>query len=75
MSDYSDDDISWLTQEPSVEGQDSVYQCVNRYIEEDIPLDNGQNIVSLEEGTSSQHVLYDNVFAEDISSDECVDTL
>ena len=72
---YSDDDISWLTQEPSLNSQGHGLPIVDKYIEEEIPLDNVDNVISLEEGGLSRRVLYGNVIAEDISSDECIDQM
>ena len=47
------------------------------YIEEDVDFSlSGQDVISLEDNCpNSQHVLYDNVVAEDISSDENLDSM
>ena len=68
--DYSDDDISWLTQEPSQSSQMEDFSVVHSYIEEDIKLDYGNQVVSLEEGDAKFSVLYDNVVAQDISTED-----
>ena len=70
----SDNDSIWLTQESKVEYGVPNFDVGMEYIEEDIVCSNG---VSLEDGpgTSGVHVLYDNVVVEDISSDECVDSM
>ena len=72
---YGDDDMSWLTQEPSLDSQMDNSNVVQHYIEEDIPLDLSENVVSLEEGSPKCHVLYGDVIAEDILSDECADQM
>ena len=73
--DYSDDDISWLTQEPS-QSNEETYSGLNLdYIESEIPLGIDGSIVSLEENGTGRKILYDNVIVENISSYECVDKM
>ena len=71
----SDDDISWLTQVPSLDSQVANSGVIVDYVEDDIPLELSNNVVSLEESSQKVQVLYDNVIAENISSDDCVDNM
>ena len=74
MSDSDFEDMSWLTQESNMSYQPS---CDVRagFIFGDY--ENGNQCVSLEDqpSTSKGQVLYDNVVAQDISSDECIDEM
>ena len=72
--DYSDDDISWLTQEPSLDSQMD-NSDVHKFIEEDIPLELPEGVISLEQNCARSHVLYDGVVVEDISSYEYIDKM
>ena len=72
---YSDDESMWLTQEPSLDSQNATFDIGFSYIEEDLATGNDQNVVSLEENSGVVLVLYDNVMAENISLDECIDTM
>ena len=72
----SDSDISWLIQNPSLERKDANCNLDYQFIEEDIDLSGcDNNVVSLEENEDcgKVKVLYDNVVAEDMSSDENID--
>ena len=73
--DYDEMDMSWLTQEPSLDSQVEAFDIAGSYIEEDINFENHAEVISLEEVKSSGSVLYDNVVVEDISSDECIDAM
>ena len=70
----NEDDISWLTQQPRLEPNVASFDLGHRYLEEDIDVG---NCISLEEEQSSQkgRILYDNVVAEDITSDENIDSM
>ena len=71
-----EEDISWRTQEPSQSGEivDAGFNL--DYVEEEIPLEMSNNVVSLEEGEAQgRKLLYDNIMVEDISSDDCVDNM
>ena len=78
MSD-SDNDISWLTQQPSLDMESPTFDLGMSYVEEDICFESDKEVlVSLEDQPSTSNgrrVLYDNVTCEDISSDECVDSM
>ena len=74
----SDSDISWLIQNPSLERKDANFNLDYQFIEEDIDLSGcDNNVVSLEENEDcgKVKVLYDNVVAEDMSSDENIDEM
>ena len=82
MEDYDDNDISWLTQVQSLESQKAQFSLLSEENSDEDFCDlfgrNEQvheNIVSLEENNDKVHHLYDDVVAEDISSDEEIDTL
>ena len=70
----SDNDISWLTQEPSLEVKQANFDVGQQFIEDEMDLG---DVVSLEENTNSQRssILYDNVVVEDISLDENIDQM
>ena len=83
-----DNDISWLTQVQSIESQKANFEVFSgqekgegSLFKEIFGDENGQceqsQIVSLEENVTIRNgkVLYDNVVAEDISSDEGLDRL
>ena len=73
--DLDETDMSWLTQEPSLDSQIHSFEIARSYIEEDINFENAAEVISLEEVKSSGSVLYDNVVVEDISSDDCIDAM
>ena len=81
-----DKDISWLTQVQSIESQKASFEVLNDGDEQESNLFNDifgegevhrsdNHIVSLEENVTVRNgqILYDNVVAEDISSDEEID--
>ena len=77
MEEYDDNDMSWLTQVQSLEAQKAQFELLNagnsdEEFNELFGINERQetNIVSLEENTDRIYHLYDNVVAEDISSDE-----
>ena len=74
--DFFDDDfgLAGLTQEAKLEDNVANFNIGYDYIEEGIV---SSNVVSLEdyEGDKKMSVLYDNVMAEDISSDEELDAM
>ena len=75
MEYYSDDnDISWLTQVPSLEVKDANFDICDGFSIGDFDVDRG-SLVSLQDDRVSKHVLYDNAVAEDISSDEEINKL
>ena len=75
----SDNDISWLTQQPSMEGDTPSFDIGMSYIEEELcSQDDNDGLISLEEQpcySQGRCVLYDNVMCEDISSDEELDKM
>ena len=85
--DDEDYDMSWLTQVQSIESQKAYFEVLNEQDDSDGNLfveifghDTGADsggLVSLEENVTIRNgqILYDNVVAEDISSDEDVDQL
>ena len=71
-------DISWLTQVPSLENVQPVFDLRNALCDvEDLIGNNCDNIVSLEKYDEPKpvHNLYDNVVCEDISSDDELDKM
>ena len=78
MENFDEEDISWLTQVPSLEvgapnfnvEDEFLYGIMDNETEND-------GLISLEEGGEVKRVcvLYDNVLAEDISSDEEVERM
>ena len=73
MSDL-ENDISWLTQELNYVEIKPSFDVEFSGVDDESYFDGG--VVSLEDGClSRQSVLYDNVMAEDISSDEGVDAM
>ena len=82
--DYSDEenDISWLTQVPSLESQKANFNIVEE-VESDNEFewlfggndDSDGKVISLEENGEQYHKLYDNVVAVDISDDEQIENL
>ena len=79
MSEFdSDEDISWLTQEPNLQSQQYNFDIVHSFIEEDLVKDDtDDNFVSLEDVGSPirSKILYGNVEVEDISSDDGIDNM
>ena len=81
-SDYSDSDISWLTQVPRKEFAVADFKIYSSSESEDeLIVDNGvghqksyEKGVQLE-GELAGKILYDNVVVKDISSDENIDTM
>ena len=82
--DFSDEnDIYWLTQESSNESDNANFNITGGDGDDLSYLfgeSSGSNIVSLEEdngnsGSANGMVLYDNVVAEDISSDDEIDQI
>ena len=72
MSD-SENDISWLTQESNYLEIKTGFDVEFSRVDDESYF---EGVVSLEDGCMiRQSVLYDNVVAEDISSDEGVDTM
>ena len=71
---FDEDDISWLTQRPTLENGLANFNIQPHFIEEEIDVN---DTVSLKESLSIQNkrILYDNVEAEDISSDDNIDTM
>ena len=77
MSD-SDNDISWLTQESTLEEERPSFDIGYSYLEEDLVQNKDDLLISLEEqpSTSRGHmVIYDNMTCEDISSDDGLDSM
>ena len=75
MNLYDEEDygLEGLTQVPKLEDNEVNFNVGFNFIEEDLVQD---NIVSLEESESERGIiLYDNVRAEDISSDEDIDRM
>lgn len=82
FKDFDDNDISWLTQEPKLESQKTNFKLLNNFqgdsdddglfcFDGGAGMFNSGTIVSLEgNGIVKSDVLYVNVVAEDISSDE-----
>ena len=70
----SDTDILWLTQKDNINYNDPNFDIGVSSSDEELF---GCNVVSLEDqpSTSEGHVLYDNVVAEDILSDEFVNAM
>ena len=73
LYDEEDYGLEGLTQVPKLEDNEVNFNVGFNFIEEDLVQD---NIVSLEENESERGIiLYDNVRAEDISSDEEIDRM
>ena len=73
-----DSDISWLTQVPSLENTQPVFDLRHAVCDvEDLVGNNCDNIFSLEEYDEPKpvQVLYDNVVCEGISLDEELDNM
>ena len=82
FKDFDDNNTSWLTQEPKLDSQKANFKLLNNFqgdsdddrlfcFDGRAGMFNSGNIVSLEEnGIVKSDVLYVNVVAEDISSDE-----
>ena len=77
MSDL-DNDISWLTQQSTLEEEMPSFDIGYSYLEEDLVQNKDDLVISLEEQPSTSRgrmVMYDNVTCEDISSDEGLDSM
>ena len=73
--DSNENDISWLTQEASVDSQLPNFATEGSYIEEDLVGKCSYGVVSMEDNANNLSLLYNGVYVEDISSDECIDAM